>query len=137
MGTVKVAYIMRGVPGSGKSTVAQVLALADGAIHFTDKYFVDRYTGVYRFNPKILGIYHKLNLRAFKKSIGNGVAVVICDNTNIRHSCWKPYADAARAAGYIVAVVSLPHPDPVVAAKRNTHGVSEEAIRKMIDSWEA
>jgi hypothetical protein len=50
----KRVFIMRGLPGAGKTTMAQQLAAeAEGvglttAIHSTDSYFTDPRTGVYR-----------------------------------------------------------------------------------------
>ena len=58
---MKRLYLVRGLPGSGKSTVAR--ALADGAIIGgeaieTDEFFVDA-DGVYRFDGAKLGDAHR------------------------------------------------------------------------------
>lgn len=131
---MKVVYIMRGIPGSGKSTVAEQLAGKDGVIHSTDSYFCK--SGEYKYNPKQLWIYHQCNLRAFTKSVEKGIPVVICDNTNPRHADYRLYAKVAKEHGYIVAIVTLPHPDLKVAAKRNKHDVPLEKLEKIVKSWE-
>lgn len=55
---VKLCIIMRGVPGSGKSTVAQLLTNKD-FIHSTDDY--SYVNGVYKFNPMKLQENHEKN----------------------------------------------------------------------------
>lgn len=131
---MKIAYIMRGVPGSYKSTLAKILAGTVGAIHSTDEYFV--VDGEYRFDPTLLEEYHDQNFVAFCQSINNGVPIVICDNTNSAHWHYERYAEAASKAGYRVVYVAMPHPTPEVAASRTIHNVPVHAIRRMIEGWE-
>ena len=131
---MNIAYIMRGVPGSGKSTVAKLLKGKHGAIYSTDNYFCKE--GVYYFNPTHLERYHRENFNAFSFAVKHGIHVVICDNTNVKLEHYEPYARVAREAGYLVVIVILPHPDPHVAAMGNEHGVPEYSIRKMIANWE-
>jgi predicted kinase len=130
----KDAYIMRGVPGSGKSTKAAELAGDKGVIHSTDTYFM--VAGQYRYDPSKLQEYHSRNQAAFEQSLQDGVPVVICDNTNVRVAHMLPYITVARRYGYRVHIVELPHPDPVVAAQRNSHGATEDTIRRMLRNWE-
>lgn len=93
----RVVYIMRGLPGAGKSTrAAQIAAEARTAsssssssvdpvaIHSTDTYFVDPYTGVYRFSMEQLSTHHERNFNAFCASLQAGVGTVIVDNTNLQ-----------------------------------------------------
>jgi predicted kinase len=128
------AIIMRGVPGSGKSTIAKLLAGETGVIHSTDSYFYIE--GVYSFSPSFLSQNHEKNFRAFCESLKKGVPIVICDNTNVERAHFAHYISAAEAAGYQVDIVAMPHPDPEVAATRNEHGASSETIRQMIADWE-
>lgn len=124
---MKIAYIMRGVPGSGKSTKARNLAGKDGVIHSTDNYFYIR--GKIQEN-------HTKNLKAFCKSLSEEIPVVICDNTNIKLWESAPYVKAAKKSGYKVVFVAMPHPDPKVAAARNTHNVPLYVIEGMIKDWQ-
>ena len=135
METKKRAIILRGVSGSGKSTKARELVGESGMIHSTDDFFMR--DGKYVFNPEKLPLYHDLNFKAFQASLVLGVNPIVVDNTNTRKWEYKKYQDAAAEAGYQVEVISIPHPDPKVAAQRNTHGVPEEVIRRMISRWEA
>lgn len=132
---MKKVIIMRGIPGSGKSTLARQLAGSTGKIHSTDDYFMK--DGKYVFDPNALRRNHQLNFQAFKADLSLGVSPVIVDNTNTQKWEYQNYMDAAENAGYEVEVVSVPHIDPALAAQRNTHGVPEDAIRRMIARWEA
>lgn len=132
---LKVAYIMRGVPGSGKSTVARQIANgASRVIHSTDDYFYSG--GEFRFDRRRLSEYHDRNYEAFCHSLDAGEPVVICDNTNVRRWEFRRYEESAIKAGYIVALVVMPHPVASVAAQRTLHGVPVHIIQRMIDRWE-
>ena len=125
---------MRGVPGSGKTTIANQLAGADGAIHSTDDYFVQ--DGEYCFDASKLGEAHLQNFVAFCASLEAGVPIVICDNTNVRRSHFIKYIRAAERMEYMVTIVAMPHPHPYVAASRTVHGVPARTIERMISQWE-
>lgn len=127
-------FILRGVQGSGKSSLARGLVADEGVIHSTDDFFFRG--GVYAFNPEKLKEYHALNFRRFKESLRRGIPVVVADNTNVTRLEWVHYAQTAGSFGYDVIIVSLPHPDPEEAAKRNVHGVPASEIRKAILRWE-
>jgi predicted kinase len=130
----KVAFIMRGLPGSGKSTIARHLIGDLGVIHSTDDFFVQN--GKYYFDPEKLRANHDKNFRAFCESIAQEVPVVVCDNTNSKHWEYKRYLETAQKAGYMVSIVFMPHPTPEIAAKRNTHNVPIAIIVQMKERWE-
>lgn len=134
LGLIKRVYILRGIPGSGKSSLAAHLAGEAGIVHSTDHYFyVD---GKYCFDSSLLPRNHEKNFMAFCESLRKGVSVIVCDNTNIKRSHFTRYVVAAEAAGYQVDIVAIPHPDPEIAAARNKHGAPIERIRQMIADWE-
>ncbi len=131
---MKIAYIMRGISGSGKSTRAKELAGNIGVIHSTDDYFyVD---GKYQFDPSQLTKYHEQNFAAFCGSLKNGAPIVICDNTNAKWRHYEWYIRAAKEAGYVVQIILMPHIDPEVAAERTIHNTPLHAIQRMLAEWE-
>jgi adenylate kinase family enzyme len=130
----KCVYIMRGIPGSGKSTRARELAGSDGVVHSTDDFFM--VDGEYVFDATKLAMNHQQNYWAFTESLNLEVPVVVVDNTNTQLWEWIGYARSAVNFGYAVKVVEMPHIDPALAAQRNTHGVPEAAIRRMLKRWD-
>lgn len=128
-------FILRGVSGSGKSTLAKTLVAVEGIVHSTDSYFVDE-NGRYCFDPTRRREFHARNLEAFTQSARLGVSPLVLDNTNTQGWEYEPYLKVARDNGYEIEIISLPHPDPSVAAQRNIHGVPQEAIERMIARFE-
>jgi predicted kinase len=127
--------IMRGLPGSGKSTAAGHIAeLFDAEVHATDSFFFK--DGEYFFDPSKLKEFHALNQAAFQQSLEEGKAMVICDNTNTQRWEFEPYLAAANQHGYQPIIVEIVA-DPEEAAARCSHGVPLEAVRRMQARWEA
>lgn len=128
--------ILRGLPGSGKSTFAK--ALANGAPVFsTDDYFM--FDGKYHFQPSMLGEYHGKNQRRTEDALRSGIPHVLVDNTNTQAWEAREYVKAAILHGYEVVFVESQTSwakDPVECAKRCTHGVPEDRIKAMLDRWE-
>ena len=74
--------IMRGVPGSGKSTKAKALG---GFVLSTDDFFMTAEDNPkYLFNPKQLGAAHAWNQNRARDAMTAGIEHVIVDNTNRR-----------------------------------------------------
>ena len=121
---------MRGIPGSGKSTVSSYLVGTEGHSHSTDNYFMDEH-GHYNFDFNLLNENHKKNFEAFCESVKKGTPVVICDNTNMREDYYYHYAKFAQEHGYIVSVVETLLPNFDEAAKRNSHGVTSDIMERM------
>ena len=124
-------YIMQGVPGSGKSTIAETYA-GFGVIVSADTFFVKLGNGTYNFQPARLPDAHRECYLDFCKAVADGVAVVVVDNTNTTPTEIAPYERHATAFGYEVEIVRVMC-DPVVAAARNTHGVPEKGVLAMHD----
>ena len=141
----QVLIIMRGCPGSGKSTKAKEL-VGEGIIHSTDDVIESQ--GNYReffaamfeskdFTP--LSRAHSTNLKNAIKSLKEGLSPVIIDNTNIKQNESKAYVKAALELGLSdnnikfvdIGTNGLP---AEVLAERNTHGVPLEKIQSLIES---
>jgi tRNA uridine 5-carbamoylmethylation protein Kti12 len=144
----KLAIILRGLPGSGKSywaeqyMASQGLAVAVRVKQYgyfsTDSFFIC--DGKYRFEPQKLSQYHQLNLAGFIQALAHSEPLVICDNTNIARWEYCAYQVAAKALGYQVRVVTVGDPlseqHQALCAKRNSHKVPLAHIKKMAQLFE-
>lgn len=132
----KILYMMRGLPGSGKSSIAKDLGLG-GAIFSTDDFFI--INGKYQYDPSMIGHAHTWNQGRAKKAMRDGISPIVIDNTNIEGWQMKPYVGEAIAHGYRVEIVE-PNTawkfDAEELAKRNTHKVPLDIIQEMVEKWE-
>lgn len=132
--------IMRGLPGSGKSTAAKKLG---GNIFSTDDQIIAMNNGVYKFNPSQIKEAHARNLQSVITAMNTDRPnQIIVDNTNIQQWEYAPYVEAAKKAGYNVTYVefdpsNLSDAELKQLAKRNTHNVPEAVIRQMKSRWES
>jgi predicted kinase len=120
-------YVMRGLPGSGKSS--WIKANAPGAsVASADHYF---YTGgEYKFNGKLLKQAHDECFQSFQSFIDAGHPVVAVDNTNLSYSEGGRYIEYGLNHGYEVTVVDLQISEET-AVRRNVHGVTAPHIERM------
>lgn len=160
-GTVqKRVVILRGLPGSGKTSFAEFLLSTNKSSirHSTDDYFLvfdetNKTTvgaqtlqttghlsrGKYVFVFERLQEYHNRNYEAFCKSVKEGIELVIVDNTNIQKAHYMRYLKSAQEAGYHVDVITIGGFDPAsidLYARRNSHSVPYGAIQKMSRAFE-
>jgi predicted kinase len=142
----QVLILMRGIPGSGKSTTARQLAKG-GVIHSTDdlidaqgdyKSFFDNMKSTNNFSA--LSKMYSNNLKNAIKSMSDGISPVVIDNTNIRPSEMKSYVVAALELGFSDENIKFENVGTGGAsaeelAKRNLHGVPLDKINQMIQSY--
>ncbi len=125
-------YILRGIPGAGKSTWAEGTDDPPGVevVCSADHYMVNS-EGGYEFRADMLSAAHEKCLRKFVDEIKwDDVDGVIVDNTNILTAEIAPYYQVAKARGHDVRIVQFMC-DPAIAASRNIHGVSAQKIWQM------
>uniref|UniRef100_A0A663F8V7 NEDD4 binding protein 2 like 2 n=1 Tax=Aquila chrysaetos chrysaetos TaxID=223781 RepID=A0A663F8V7_AQUCH len=98
----KLLLILRGLPGSGKSTLSRILLRqsCDGIVFSTDDYF--RQQDGYTYNAAQLGDAHDWNQKRAKQAMEQGKSPVIIDNTNTQAWEMKPYVEVALEKGYRV-----------------------------------
>jgi predicted kinase len=117
-------WILQGVPGSGKTTVAIQLASRENAlICSTDDYFINN-NNEYIFDANRLEEFHQLNINNAIRLLSEGHSVII-DNTNIyRWNCF-PYVNYARFNNIFVEFIR------VEGNYENSHNVPKEVVLKM------
>ncbi|CAF3350356.1 unnamed protein product [Rotaria sp. Silwood1] len=136
----KVMFLMRGLPGSGKSTiVTQLKRIYSKSVIVcsADNYFIDS-QGNYNFNRDKIGEAHLTCQRQTEDACKNNVLAVIVDNTNIRMDECKPYFQKASNYGYIVIIVEPRTSwkrDTNILMNRNTHKVPMDIIEARLRTY--
>jgi len=137
----KYFYILRGLPGGGKSTKAKELAGGHGQIFSTDDYFCLNAENEYRFDAQQLGPAHAWNQRRSLEAVKASIPIVIIDNTNTtvwEMKAYLPHIKLAQSMGYEILIE-----EPETAwrfdidelVKLSTHGVPREAIQRMLNRY--
>ena len=78
----KFCYVMQGLPGSGKSTVAKQLAGNGGKIFALDKSIVERKKRLSSDMTTLQDIYDEI-YEGFEAEVVKGTEVIVVDNTNL------------------------------------------------------
>ncbi len=113
--------LIRGLPGSGKSTMAKSMA---GYLHFeSDMFFVT--DGHYAYDALKIRQAHDWCEASAKAAIEEGKNVVV-SNTFMKKWELQPYIDF----GYPFRVIEMDGKWP------NLHEVSDDVIKTMISRWE-
>lgn len=115
--------LIRGLPGSGKTTMAKVLAEVGFEHYEADQFFM--VDGVYRYDASRIRDAHDWCQRKTREALASGRRVVV-SNTFTRLQEMEPYR----------AMTSNVH---VIEAKgrwQNVHGVPNERLRQMAERWE-
>lgn len=146
-------HIMRGIPGSGKSTKAKELVSGNKEfICSADDYFIGA-DGRYTFAPHKIAEAHAACLKKFINLIHSQVGGrafieefqdIVVDNTHVRREQYEPYVKIAEIAFLKVEFHEFVPPrdntlgDYVrLCASRNVHGVSPNACMRMASIFEA
>ena len=158
-------FLIRGLPGSGKDTLAARLkgpGLAPSSIvriHSADDFFMSHNQNwtkhpfetvgprhrrratpptTYNFDPKKLPQAHKACQEDCDASLEDGYDVAICNTFSCRWEL-QPYLDLAKKHDATVIVMDLFDAGLTdeELAERNTHGVPVESIAAMRRRWES
>ena len=125
-------YLIRGIPGSGKTTLAVNLCMSmkhPPVLLEADKYFINA-SGVYEFDASKLGYAHEYCYTHALLNLLQGSDVIV-SNTSTTEKEVQRYQQLAEELG--VNLVSL-----IVENRhggKNTHGVPEDKIQQMKDRF--
>lgn len=119
-----ILYLLIGIPGSGKTTLAKQISKEIGAKFFeADSFFYDK-NEKYNFNPKLLGVAHFVCQKNVENELKAGNSVIV-SNTNLKKRDRKIYINLAKKynAKIDVRVCS--------GNFKNVHGVPDDKIEQM------
>jgi tRNA uridine 5-carbamoylmethylation protein Kti12 len=134
--------ILRGMPGSGKTSFARFMKLYATSRGLSarrcsaDRYF-DRLTG-FNFNAAELSEAHQQCKQRFDDFIQAGVDVVIVDNTNIRRDEFEYYQTHARCIRFcqVVSFICTSVHEAVWLNSRSLHKLPDNAVHRRFYEYE-
>ena len=118
--------LIRGLPGSGKSTMARKIALETGALHVEADMWIN-YSEKWR--KESVKMAHAICQEQAHKSLCYGRDVV-ASNTFAQQWEMQPYLDMARQYGAQVEIITA------TGDYGSIHNVPAEAIQAMRERWE-
>lgn len=122
-------HFIRGLPGSGKSTIAREYT-ARGYIHIeADDFFVRAGHGVYDFERSLLGHAHRLCRSYLTAALMCGEDVVIANTFSRR---WEMDSYLAICAEFGATVTE----ETATCTYADVHDVPQEIITRMREWWE-
>lgn len=137
----KICFILRGLPGSGKTSVADFLA---GVCYASGYWVVRKSLDDYRYvdGKYVYDKYKNDEITVkYKKDLIEWVEgnhhqdVVILDNTHSRAVEYAFVKELFESKGYTVVVLEAQR-DFESCCMQNTHGVPRDAVQRMVDRWE-
>jgi predicted kinase len=132
----KILTLVRGLPGSGKSTFANWI-WNEYAICEADKFFTDK-EGNYNFDSTKLGESHKwcreqVEIRMKDNQVNpQFYPEIVVSNTFTQEWEMQPYIDLANQYGYTIFTIVVENRH----GNSSVHNVPEETINKMKNRFE-
>lgn len=124
----KVLYIVRGIPGSGKSTFAKQLT---SNVFEADQYFLDT-NGNYNFDFTKIKDAHKDCQDNVKSAMKSSISKIAVSNTFTQEWEMKVYFDLAKEFGYKVFTIIVENRH----GGTNIHNVPEDKVESMKNRFE-
>ncbi|KAK8391669.1 hypothetical protein O3P69_017294 [Scylla paramamosain] len=136
---LQVMFIMKGLPGSGKTFIGEVIqeVYKDTCVCSADHYFMQ--DGVYEFDREKLKEAHEYCQQQAASAAEQSIHVIVIDNTNLKHWEMKFYLNLARTHLYIPVVVEPQTTwavHPAELAVKNIHNIPEEILSDKIKAYQ-
>ena len=127
-----IMFIMRGLPGSGKSTlIKEIIKIYPNAVICSnDHYLMENDQYIWSSERCYYG--HRYSKKLATKCCEMNCPILIIDNTNITEIETEVYFQIALKHSYVTVLVTPQTPwsfDPIELSKRGQHNVSLEALK--------
>jgi len=119
-------YLIRGLPGSGKTTFAKKIARI---VYEADMFFEK--DGDYQYDRERLAEAHAWCKERVKEAMLNGFNPIAVANTFVKRWEMEDYLKLAEANYYTVTEVTMSGP-----VRKSVHKVPDETIERMRLNWE-
>ena len=124
--------LLRGLPGSGKTTLAKLLSEDNTyPIFSVDDFFTNAETGEYVFNFSDNHLAYKQCELLAKDAMRQNISKIFVHNTFTLDWELEPYFKLANEFNYKLFIVTVEN----YHNKLNTHGVSLEQLQKMAEKY--
>jgi len=128
----KSLILLRGLPGSGKTSLARILN-EEGKypVLSIDDYFTNTETGAYKFEFEKNHLAYKSCEERTKALMKKGLKKIFLDNTFTLEWEMEPYFRMAAEFGYRVFVITIENRH----GGKNIHNISNEQLKKMAEKY--
>lgn len=121
---VKKIVLVRGIPGSGKSTFASMIS---SNTHFeADQFFTDS-QGNYKWDANKIGEAHEWCQKQIRERMARDISPLYVANTFTTEKEMKPYFDMAEKYGYQLSSIVIENRH----GNENIHSVKSDVIDRM------
>ena len=124
--------LLRGLPGSGKSSLAKVLSEnSKYPVLSIDDYFTDNITGEYNFEFSKNHLAYKNCELLTRQQMQAGTRKIFIDNAFTLEWEMEPYFKLASEFNYTVFTATVEHRHN----GKNIHNISDEQLKKMAEKY--
>ena len=138
-GRKKTCVILRGLPGSGKSTRAAELVKSGGAVVCSMDDYWTRGGRPYKRVPEKWKASQQFCEEQAAGAFKSGAPLVVIDNTNLKRSTVEHYTEMARQHGYEVRIETIGKFDKEsckLYAARGIHDVPLATVERMAEGFQ-
>ena len=124
--------LLRGLPGSGKTTLAKLLSENNTyPIFSVDDYFTDEQSGEYIFNFQNNHLAYKQCEALTHDAMQQAISKILVHNTFTMDWEMEPYFKLAAKFNYHLFIVTVEN----YHGHQNVHEVSDEQLQKMAEKY--